>query len=210
MTSDEELRERMMMLEKRVLDLERSLAGQDGYDRREYKRRWIAERRCRQSVDTCRQPTKGTVDKKVTPSSLPTSPLAKKLAALFNRALTTAWTPKEIAAFKSLSKDYPAAIDEMPVMEAYYAAERRKGDDGIHRRSLAPFLNNFPGELDRARAWRSARRSTNGSQGPRVVAEPPDFPAWLAENYPDQARRAWASLSAPVQDEFRREMKGRT
>ena len=38
------------------------------------------------------------------------------------------------------------------MIERYYCVERAKGGHGAHRRDLTTFLNNYEGELDRARA----------------------------------------------------------
>src|ERR1700752_4423088 len=79
----------------------------------------------------------------------------QRIAKLFHRKPSTPWTDKEIRRFKSLKKagcfDDPA---ELLMVERYYEAERKKGSDGIHRRDLYTFLNNYGGELDRARARR--------------------------------------------------------
>lgn len=46
----------------------------------------------------------------------------------------------------------------------YTEAERAKGDDGRHRRDLLTFLNNFTGELDRAR-----EKPINGHHVPKQI-----------------------------------------
>jgi hypothetical protein len=38
------------------------------------------------------------------------------------------------------------------------------GDDGRHRRDLLTFLNNLPGEIDRAREWESKRKPVQKTQ----------------------------------------------
>lgn len=83
---------------------------------------------------------------------LPTTEPAKRIAALFHRRLTTTWSLGEIAAFKAIG---PIDSADLDLIEAYYVRERAKGDGekgGIHRRDLGTFLNNYTGELDRARA----------------------------------------------------------
>lgn len=76
-------------------------------------------------------------------------PIAVRLGALFNRRPDTAWGEDEAKAYRKIP---PISEDDFVKLERYYKAERAKGDDGIHRRDLATFLNNFSGELDRARA----------------------------------------------------------
>lgn len=99
-------------------------------------------------------------------SALPTSATAKALAALFNRKLTTPWMEKEVKAFRRISIE----PDDITLISDYYHAERAKGAEGNHRRDLYTFLNNYLGELDRAKAWKErkdAGRSDNrnGSAG---------------------------------------------
>jgi len=86
---------------------------------------------------------------------LPTSPQAIRISELFSRRLTTKWSDKEIRAFKAIPRE---SMEELDIVCRYTEAERLKGDQGRHRRDLATFLNNFNGELDRARA-----KSINGS-----------------------------------------------
>jgi len=83
------------------------------------------------------------------PKNLPTTEPAKRIAALFRRRETTLWSDGEVKAFKKIG---PIEIADLELIETYYAAERAKGDDGRHRRDLSTFLNNFAGELDRARS----------------------------------------------------------
>jgi hypothetical protein len=79
----------------------------------------------------------------------PQGPEAKRIAALYRRRETTKWTAKEIKAFRYL---LPIDPDDLQVVEQYYRAESRKRDNYC-RRDLLTFLNNFPGEVDRARLW---------------------------------------------------------
>lgn len=81
---------------------------------------------------------------------------AQKIATLFRRRLTTAWSPKEISTFKRLRKS--GAFADLDLVIRYYMAERKKGEKGIHRRDLDTFLNRFTGEVDRAREWEERNR----------------------------------------------------
>jgi len=67
---------------------------------------------------------------------------------------------KEIRAYRDLGEIETA---DLVLVESYYTAERKK-PDGVHRRDLGTFLNNFAGELDRARAATQPARN-----GPRIV-----------------------------------------
>lgn len=98
---------------------------------------------------------------------LPTTEIPIRIANLFNRKLTTPWSDSEFNAFKKVRKQVTA--EDMTMIEAYYAAERAKGKDGIHRRDLKVFVNNLLGEIDRARAW-------NTKQGPDQ--NPQHFKKW--------------------------------
>ena len=103
---------------------------------------------------------------------IPTSKAAQRIATLFSRRLTTDWIDKEVRQFRRLVKLH--AFDDpenMELIEKYYAFERKRGDKGIHRRDIGTFLNNFFGELDRARAWRTRHFE------PKAIASelPPDL-----------------------------------
>lgn len=110
------------------------------------------------------------VDSKAKSDTLPTSPHAQRISALFSRRLTTAWGEREILAYKALVKRGAVTDDALDALEAYYLNERSKGQDGRHRRDLATFLNNFDGELDRANAHqenpngRNSHPDRNGSK----------------------------------------------
>ena len=82
------------------------------------------------------------------PDRIPTAPQALRIAALYRRKPTTQWSTKEIKAYKAIGKIDP---EDLELVCQYTEAERKKGDDGRHRRDLATFLNNFTGELDRAK-----------------------------------------------------------
>ena len=81
--------------------------------------------------------------------SIPTSPTSLRISKLFHRRPTTKWSSKEIRAYKSIPKE---SLAELELVCQYTEAERAKGDNGRHRRDLLTFLNNFTGELDRARS----------------------------------------------------------
>lgn len=85
---------------------------------------------------------------------LPTTEEAKAIAILFHRRLDTAWSGKEIIKFKDLIRRQIITTEAIVDIAGYYAHERAKGGDGQHRRDMQTFLNNFDGELDRARAFK--------------------------------------------------------
>lgn len=87
----------------------------------------------------------------------PTTALALRIGALFHRRPATQWAEKEIRQYKVLvrAKCFEA-LEDLTLVEQYYAFERKRGDNGKHRRDLYTFLNNFQGEVDRANLWRDA------------------------------------------------------
>jgi hypothetical protein len=102
------------------------------------------------------------------PPAIPTSEPAKRIATLFHRKLTTAWSEKEVKTFRKLVRDHCFSdLGDLTLVERYYFVERKKGDKGIHRRDLATFLNNWTGELDRARAWEQRRKPVFSVELPR-------------------------------------------
>jgi len=98
--------------------------------------------------------------------NLPSTPQAARIAALFSRRPTTAWSEKESKALRAIGEIHD---DDLALIEAYYAAERAKGDIGWHRRDIGTFLNNFSGELDRARA-----HNANAGKGRQRPGEYPE------------------------------------
>jgi hypothetical protein len=74
----------------------------------------------------------------------------QRLGNLFNRRASTKWSEKEKRAFQKL---IPLDENDIAMVERYYVAERKKGPQGIYRRDLLTLLNNWPGEVDRARAY---------------------------------------------------------
>jgi hypothetical protein len=115
---------------------------------------------------------------------IPTTPLARRIAALVKRRPTTPWSDRE---YKQYGKLFKAgcfnAIADLELLEQFYAFQHKRGDDGIHRRDLLTLLNNFPGELDKATDWRERHPLKQpprkiiplppiASEQPAVVADP--------------------------------------
>jgi hypothetical protein len=79
------------------------------------------------------------------------SDLMIRIGAFLSRRETTKWSIKEHDALKALGDLEEAEID---VLEDYYRAELPKDSD-YRRRDVITLLNNWTGELDRAREfWR--------------------------------------------------------
>lgn len=91
----------------------------------------------------------------------PESSESKKIAALYRRKSSTPWSPKEIKAVKSL---LPFDTEELDLVCEYTQSQMEQGEGGVHRRDLLTFLNNYRGEVDRARVWKDKPRGnrTNG------------------------------------------------
>lgn len=97
-------------------------------------------------------------------SRLPTTEQSKRIAKIFHRKVTTPWLPKEIRAYKKLGT---IPEEDMLAVEQYYAAHWPPDrDSNILRHDLLTFLNNFWGEVDRAR---------NQPQTGKVPARPDRF-----------------------------------
>jgi uncharacterized protein YdaU (DUF1376 family) len=137
----------------------------------------------------------------------PTKPESKALADLFNRRHTTAWSKKEIDAYRAIGKD-AVTCEDVALIAGYYAVERAKGEDpktgGHHRRDLITLLNNYHGELDRARQWEAAkmRKKERLNGQPRKIEQiTPDS----MDAMPDEERRAFVAQEAA---RFKAAMRG--
>ena len=73
-----------------------------------------------------------------------------RLGKLFNRKPTTRWSLGEIKAWRKIT---PVDESDFKFLEIYYAASWPEGAD-YRRRDLATMLNNFTGEIDRARNFK--------------------------------------------------------
>lgn len=86
---------------------------------------------------------------------VPSSETAKRVAAIFHRQTTSLWNEKkEIPVFRDLSKAKAFNDDDLALIERYYRANwpPRRGINAL-RTDLATLLNNWQGELDRARIY---------------------------------------------------------
>jgi hypothetical protein len=93
----------------------------------------------------------------------------KRLGAIFNRKESTAWSEKELKAFDAI---VPIDDFELQLVEKYYRAERIKGEKNRSRRDLITMLNNWNGEVDRAKVWAN-RRDFKRGRGPTPAKEGP-------------------------------------
>lgn len=139
-------------------------------------------------------------DKAITRWRVPSSAEAKSLAILYHRRLDTEWSEKEIKAFKRLQ---PIDAEDLRLVIRYTQYQQGRGADGIHRRDLCTFLNNFAGEVDRARQWASRTHTGKPVTG-NGDHEPPGFRSWLSSAYPEKSTEAWPLIPESVRLEFRR------
>jgi hypothetical protein len=83
----------------------------------------------------------------------PTSPTALRFAAIMHRQPKTPWNEKkEIKHFRPLSKT--VQDEDLAMVERYYKANWPPTTGKNHlRHDLATLINNWSGEVDRARIW---------------------------------------------------------
>lgn len=85
---------------------------------------------------------------------------AKRVVACIGRQAETGWAPNEIRAWKNLYKEYRITEEALVAVEVYYMANRKKPSN-ICRKGVLALINNFPGEVDRAIAWKDAQSGRN-------------------------------------------------
>lgn len=127
--------------------------------------------------------------------NVPTTEISKRIADLFGRSHATPWSESEIKSYKAAGRIQIADLD---MIERYYASERGKGEKGLHRRDLGTFLNNFAGELDRARA--KAPKATAAKQ-----TDPEGWREWLPTKGYEYAD--YSKARGYMKEEFSREKR---
>ena len=86
-------------------------------------------------------------------------PLRLRAEAIFKRRADTPLTAGEERAFaKSKAAIAATAEADWQLLESFYAAPQ---SETFTRKDLATLVNNWNGEIDRARAWQSKRRNHN-------------------------------------------------
>lgn len=81
----------------------------------------------------------------------PTTPLARRIAAIVHRGPLTPWSDKEFAVYKKLYKR--GAFNEIDIgkverFQAFSRNERKRGRAAFHRRGLLQLLNHWGEEVD--------------------------------------------------------------
>lgn len=95
----------------------------------------------------------------------------KRLNALYGRRETTQWSDKEDKKLRLLvqSKDF---LEELISIEQYFKAKRNSGEGKYLRHDLMTLMNNWSGELDRARKLVTTEPHPQGHAGiPPEAAE---------------------------------------
>lgn len=87
----------------------------------------------------------------------------RRINRLFNRRETTAWTEKETRQLKAIAKR-AGVLDEIAEIEALYNSGYK-----YRRRDIITFLNNFSGELDRARNTQQQPAAAAWNGAPRTI-----------------------------------------
>ena len=107
----------------------------------------------------------------------PTPNRAFALGGVFKRRESTPWSEKELKAFKeSALKAHPEDFD---LVIAYY-----QSDAPYKRKDLQTLLNNWNGEVDRARDWKANPTRQNGhapGRGPVTDRPPSGFDEGMEE-----------------------------
>jgi hypothetical protein len=158
--------------------------------------------------------------------SVPRTPAAIRIAQLFKRRLTTHWSPKEERVMRRLKKDrafelfipdpssdqlegqWVEDLSDLALIEKYYEFERKKGDKGIHRRDLATFLNNYGGEVDRARLWAEKFPALVRGVKRSPKPQPARWEEFLDSEYPGARQRNFRNAPESIQAEYRQWEKG--
>jgi hypothetical protein len=85
---------------------------------------------------------------------VPTTPLARRFHAIFHRQEGTAWSEREIRAYKDLVSTGAVKIQGLELVERWYrSCWPPKSQKNTLRHNLLTLLLNWPGEVDKARIW---------------------------------------------------------
>lgn len=86
-------------------------------------------------------------------SAVPTTDLARRIAAIAHRKPITPWSDKELRLYKKLYRDGAFNETDLALVERYQAFHRcqlKKGRAAFHRRGLYTILFNWGDEVDRS------------------------------------------------------------
>lgn len=117
----------------------------------------------------CKQPNANAPDSVPVPDFDPDSDSPKppkqdfsayrlRLGALFGRRSATEWSDDELKKFKKVKPERELFEDELRLIEWFYLLEQKPNALLWRRKELVTLLNNWNGELDKARAQRGFKR----------------------------------------------------
>jgi hypothetical protein len=107
------------------------------------------------------QPAKAVAEEPI--KTIAKGPLQLRAERLFKRRETTPLTSTEVRAFKNNKSALLATIEpEWLALEEYYASDFK-----YKRTDLATLLNNWCGEIDRAKAWKRETQGSYSNQQPK-------------------------------------------
>lgn len=83
-----------------------------------------------------------------------------RIGKIHKRLPGTKWSEKEVKAFKSIRFD----VEEVELVEEFYLAKETPGNPLFRRTSLLTHLNNWQGEVDKARSWKGTTKHVGISE----------------------------------------------
>lgn len=135
------------------------------------------------------------------PAPKPTDAAMGVIGKFFNRRSSTAWSKKEVAALQTICKMGLAGEAELELMRWYYV------ESGCQflRRDVLTLLNNWTGELDRARASRvlggvQPMGDATEALKNRIALHPAnrDWVGYIEESVTEEQRAELAALKAQL------------
>lgn len=109
-----------------------------------------------------RQEEKGREEEEKKKAARGSSPEMVRIGLFLKRRPETDWQENEIKAFKAISFD----PEEVSIVEAFYKAPERDKEPLFRRTGMLALLNNWNGEVDKARAWAKRNGWTNRPNAP--------------------------------------------
>lgn len=114
-----------------------------------------------------------------------------RLNKLYRRRETSKWSDGEIRAIRKI---WPIQEEDLLLIESYYTATIPPGMKDIRRTTMATLLNNWPGEVDRARLFADGKLFNDGR-----AEEPKDRPlsTWAIQERLKACRERLENLERP-------------
>lgn len=149
----------------RIINYESYRALKDADQMREATRRRVNRHRakkkdvtlCNADVTLCNANTEADTEEeantdKKNNNNDQTTNLRIRLGGIYARKPETKWSDKEVKSLKSLKID----PDDLLLIEEFYRAESTPAQDLYRRTSLLTLINNWNGEVDKAKNWKSS------------------------------------------------------